>query len=403
MTAAGTGEVGVLPRLAPDPDKSQRLAEAVTFGVEEEFLLVDRRSLRVAPRAASVLALAPEALRVNLRRELLGTQIEIATPICHDLAGLRAELVALRHGLAAAAEHVGCRLVAVGAAVLPGIAPKGRWVVGRSATPGTREKLMRQRFGAAVDRHGLSACHVHVGLGDLDLAVAVSNHVRAWLPVLQAISANSPFADGRDTGYASWRSVLWARRPTAGPPPWLHSAAHFNQLIESLLRSGAMLDRATLFWYARPSAVHPTIELRVGDVCATVDETVLVAALARALVRTAVWDVRAGRTPPFVEDQLLAVAHWTAARFGLEGELFDPVAARPRPAWEMVHALADHVRPGLVASGDLETVHTLCDVVRAGGSGAARQREAYRLSRDPKAVVRYLVDQTLGIAAVRPT
>jgi carboxylate-amine ligase len=396
LTAAGPGDVGVLPRIGPDLDKSQRLADGVTFGVEEEFLLVDRRSLRVAPRAPSVLALVPEAMRAYLRRELLDTQVEVATPVCHGLPELRAELVALRRGLAAAAEHVGCRLVAVGAAVLPGTAPKGRWVVGRSTIPSMREKAMRQRFGAAVDRHGLSACHVHVGLGDLDLAVAVSNHVRAWLPVLQAMSANSPFADGRDTGYASWRSVLWARRPTAGPPPWLHSAVHFNQLVDSLLGSGAMLDRATLFWYARPSAVHPTIELRVGDVCATVDETVLVAALARALVRTAMYDVQAGRTPPFVEDQLLAAAHWTAARFGLDGELFDPVAARPRPAWDMVHALADHVRPALVASSDLETVHTLCDVIRAGRSSAARQREAYSLSRDPRAVVRHLIDQTLG-------
>jgi carboxylate-amine ligase len=179
----------------------------------------------------------------------------------------------------------------------------------------------------------------------------------------------------------------------------LHSAAHFNQIVESLLGSGAMLDRATLFWYARPSAVHPTIELRVGDVCSTVDETVLVAALARALVRTAVDDVRAGRTPPYVEDQLLAAAHWTAARFGLEGDLFDPVAARPRPAWEMVHALADHVRMALIAAGDLDTVQALCDAIQAGGSGAARQRSAYSINRDPRAVVRHLVGQTVAVGS----
>jgi glutamate---cysteine ligase / carboxylate-amine ligase len=363
--------------------------DGVTLGVEEEFLLVDRRSLRAAPRADAVLSGVPRPLQPYVRRELLDTQVEIATPICLASDELRAHLVTLRRAVAASAQVAGCRLVAAGASILDG--PQRR--SGTWPPEGTRAEAMRRRFGAMIDVQGLCACHVHVGVGDREVAVAVSNHVRPWLPVLQAMCANSPYADGRDSGHASWRSVLWARRPTAGPPPWLRSAAHFDNLVEALLGSPALLDRATLFWYARPSAIYPTIELRVGDVCAAVDDAVLVAALARALVRTAVLDVHAGRDAPSVEDQLLAAAHWTAARFGLEGDLFDALTARTRPAWQVVADLIDHVKPALNEAGDAESVEAMCAAVRTTGSGAARQRRIFAKNRDLQSVVRYLATQ----------
>jgi carboxylate-amine ligase len=379
-------------RLDTEAPASRRTPDGLTLGVEEEFLLVDRRTLRAAPRADAVLSGVPQPLQPYVRRELLDTQVEIATPVCLALGELRAHLVTLRRAVAASAQRAGCRLVAAGAGILDcPQSPSGPWPPG-----GTRTEAMRQRFGAMIDVQGLCACHVHVGVGDREVAVAVSNHIRPWLPILQAMCANSPYVDGRDSGHASWRSVLWARRPTAGPPPWLRSAAHFDSLVEALLGSHALLDRATLFWYARPSASYPTLELRVGDVCASVNEAVLVAALARALVRTAVLDVHAGRDAPLVEDQLLAVAHWTAARFGLEGDLFDALTARTRPAWQAVADLIDHVTPALDETSDVETVEAMCAAVRAAGSGAARQRGIYAKGRDLQSVVRYLATQAIA-------
>lgn len=366
--------------------------EGVTLGVEEEFLLVDQRSLRAVACADAVLREVPAALAPYVRRELLDTQVELATPVCTDLDELQVHLITLRLALAAAAERAGCRLVASGASILEALAGAGPWPPG-----GQRAKAMRRRFGAMIDVQGLCACHVHVGVGDRDLAIAVSNQIRPWLWVLQAISANSPYVDGRDSGHASWRSILWSRRPTAGPPPWLRSAAHFDSLIAALLSSGAILDRAALFWYARPSATYPTIELRVGDVCASVKETLLVAALSRALVRTAVLDVLAGRPAPRVDDQLLVAAHWTAARFGLEGKLFDPIAAHSRPGWQLVAEFVNHVEGALDEAGDLHAVRRLCRGGRSTGSGAARQRRHYLRHRDFHAVVGYLVEQTTAV------
>lgn len=364
--------------------------DGVTIGVEEEFLLVDGHTLQAVPRADVVLASVPRELQAQVRRELLDTQVEVATPICQNLDELQTHLLTMRRTLSAVAERAGCRMVATGASVLE--SPDGR--PGTSLPSGSRAEAMRLRFGAMVDVQGLCACHVHVGVADRELAVIVNNHVRPWLPVLQAMTANSPYVDGRDSGHASWRSILWARRPTAGPAPWLRSADHFDRLVESLLASDAMLDRPTLFWYVRPSASYPTIELRIGDVCASVRETVLVAALSRALVRTAVLDAQAGRSAPQVEDQLLAVAHWTAARFGLEGYLFDALTAQTRSAWQLVTDLVEHVAPALDEAGDRYCVETLCDDMRINGSGAARQRRVHARYGDLPSVVRYLVRET---------
>jgi carboxylate-amine ligase len=139
-----------------------------------------------------------------------------------------------------------------------------------------------------------------------------------------------------------------------------------------------MLDEGLVYWYARPSARYPTVEVRVGDVCATPDDTTLVAALIRALVATVVDDIHAGRPAPRIPDALLAAAHWRAAHDGLEGEGVDAVTATVGPAWHLVDRLVARVEPALVRHGDLDTVAELLDLLLRRGSGAARQRQARR-------------------------
>src|SRR5262245_58310675 len=173
-------------------------ADALTFGVEEEFLLIDPGSGRVTACAADVISAMPSELRGHVSDELLATQLEIATPVCRELGELRHWLARLRRAAGDAAERAGVRLVAAGTAPLgyPGTPP---------LADNDRYARMAREFGALVEVQGLCACHVHVGIGNRDLAAAVSNHLRPWLPILHALSVNSPFADGRDTGYASWR------------------------------------------------------------------------------------------------------------------------------------------------------------------------------------------------------
>jgi glutamate---cysteine ligase / carboxylate-amine ligase len=359
----------------------------ITFGAEEEFLLIDPDTHLTVPRAVEVLAAVPSEYHSYIKYELLATQLEISTPVCHSLPQLREELTRLRAVLSRAAISAGCQLLPAGTGIMD---------TPRPAITTENERFAEQLFnlGSLADLPGLCACHVHVGVGSRDLAAAVSNHLRPWLPVLHSINTNSPFAEARDTGYSSWRSVLAARYPTSGPPPWHESAAHHDQIVRSLISAGAMADVRGVYWFARPSPVYPTIEVRVGDVCATVDETVFMAGLIRALVLTAVGHVADGVPAPRVDDRVLTAAHWRAARFGLLAEATDAVTAGLRPAWEMVDELISFVAPVLSELGDAEAIHRLRLEIEMEGAGSARQRAVYAEHGDLREVVGYLVGQT---------
>ncbi|WP_229071339.1 glutamate--cysteine ligase [Actinoplanes sp. DH11] len=353
----------VLPaEIAAEADRYDLL----TLGIEEEYLLVDATEPRAVEAVEDVFAQLPDDLRGSVQHEFVRSQIEVASPPRLNLTDLRTEMRRLRSGLSAAAERAGVRLVAVGAG--PAAGPNMRIV------DKPRYHEMRAHFGDLSPGQGVCGTHVHVSIPDPETGVQVLNFLRPWLPVLQAASANSPLLNGHDTGYASWRSMMWERWPTVGPTPYLHSHEHYLTLISDLVASGAMLDEGMLYWYARLSANYPTVEIRMGDVTPTLDDAMLLTALARALVSTALNEVRQGAVAPDVPQPLLRAAHWRAAHDGLEGLNIDMATREPRPAWRLMRQLFDYVRPELERHGDLETATVLMGRLRAGGSGAARQR-----------------------------
>ena len=205
-----------------------------TVGVEEEFLLVDpaigdpvARNEAVARHAA--------ARGVELQLELTTCQVETTTDVADTSEELRAELTRLRRIAAEAAEAGGARLLAVG---LPPTVPHEFPI-----TDKPRYRQIAERFGMIAHEQGICGCHVHVAVPDREAAVAVSNRLRPWLPLLLALTANSAVYRNTDTGYASWRSVLWQRWPSAGPPPHFESADEYDAVVRMLLDSGAMLRR----------------------------------------------------------------------------------------------------------------------------------------------------------------
>jgi carboxylate-amine ligase len=359
-------------------------SDLLTLGVEEEYLLCDPDTGQVTPAVEAVIAGVPEPLRRYVQREFLTSQIEIATEPQTELGALRDALLQMRGAVVEASAKVGVRPLAVG--TCPVACPNPPPVVD---VP--RYHRMVREFGvplAAIP--GLCACHVHVGVADRDVAVQVLSHVRRWLPVLHAATSNSPFYGGRDTGYSSWRSVLWARWPTAGPPPHLVTATDYDRVVAALTASGAMIDDGMLYWYARISAHVPTIEIRVGDVCPTVDDTLLIAALVRALVGTALADIAAGRRAAVVPHWLLSTAHWLAGRDGLDGVGMDVTTGMVRPGWKLLCELVDHVRPALDSHGDMPMVTALLDRLATRGSGAARQRRIFAERGDLAEVMAFL-------------
>lgn len=361
-----------------------------TMGVEEEFLLVDPRTGRACPRADVVLARHHHhgALRdgATVQRELRLTQIEAATGICRTAGELRDQLTAGRRVLAGAAAAEDCALLATGTPIGPA----------RSSPPAAgpgRYADIDAAYGALVADYEACGCHVHVGVADRDTAVAVVNHLGRWLPTLLALSANSPFDHGRDTGYHSWRMVLQSRFPGSGVAPHVRGYEEYRRAVDALVACGALVDPDQTFWLARPSGRFPTVEFRVADTALTVDHAVLQALLSRALVQRALAELDRGREATPLSPQVAAAAVWTAARHGLTDRLVDPAGETRRPAWSLIGELVTHVRPALEETGDLDEVTALLAALRADGTGSERQCAA--ADSGTTAMARWLTGQTV--------
>ncbi|MGK5678112.1 carboxylate-amine ligase [Actinoplanes sp. URMC 104] len=337
-----------------------------TLGVEEEFLLLDPDTGENAPLAEKVFAGLPGELHARHRREFRHSMVEMVTDVCTTLDELRDQLLTARRETAAAARATGADLVAIGATPLA--------EPFREPADDARFRRIVGHYGPIAQDPAVCGCHVHVGVPSPELAVEVCTRLRGRLPVLQALAANSPFFDGAETGYASWRSIQLLRWPTMGAWPHFRSAAEYDATVRTMIASGEMMDESMMFWYSRPSANFPTVEIRVADVCLTADDTVLIAALARGMVDTAAREAQEGLPVPGIPDVLLHSAHWNAAHDGVDGTLLDPVAGRARPAWELIGETVDWVTPSLREHGDLDVVTAGLDRVRREGTGATRQR-----------------------------
>ncbi|MBV6757945.1 carboxylate-amine ligase [Rhodococcus opacus] len=339
-----------------------------TVGVEEEFVLIDPDT--GAPFLGNTRVVeAGRQLGIDLQLELSTCQIETATPPCTSISQLRGELVRTRRLAAAAATEVGARLLATG------VAPMGP--LPSSITDVARYRRLAEHFGQ-LGEQVICGCHVHVGIPDRHSGVAVCNYLRQWLPALLALAANSPIIGGRDTGYASWRHMLWSRWPSAGPPPHFDSATHYDAVVAEMLEQETILDTAMLYWDVRLSAHLPTIEIRVADVPATADDAVLVATLIRGLVATAFIAIRLGSTAAPVDTRRLRAAYWRAARDGIDGRGIDPITGHLVPAKDPILRLLDHIRPALERTGDYQQTQQAVQAVFASGNGAVRQRRTFR-------------------------
>jgi carboxylate-amine ligase len=196
------------------------------------------------------------------------------------------------------------------------------------------------------------------------------------VPLLVALTANSPYWMGHDSRYASFRTQVFHRWPTAGIPEHLEDRAAYERVVDQLTRTEAIDGPPRLYWDVRPSARYPTLEFRACDVATTIDESVAIAALIRAMVETthadAVADV--AFVPP--NPELLRAALWRASRFGMSGKLIDVDAVRLAPAAVVLGSVLDRVGPSLDARGDLEGVVTTLGFILREGTGAHRQRAA---------------------------
>ncbi|MDM7854984.1 carboxylate-amine ligase [Cellulomonas alba] len=364
-----------------------------TLGVEEEFLLVTPEGepqavahavLRAAARdAAAVEPDEPDEPGGALEKEFKQEQVEVSTHPRESLADLLDEVRAGRALADEYAQRAGARVAALGTA------PQA---VESTVLADRRAHRIRAEFGQTAREQLTCGCHVHVSVEDDEEGVRVLDHLRSWTPVLLALSANSPWWQGSRTGYASYRSQVWGRWPSAGPTSPFGDAAGYRALVDDLLSTGAVLDRGMLYFDARLSDRYPTVEVRVADVCLDATDAVLQAALVRGLAETATRADAVPAQPPRVE--LVRAANWRAARSGLAGDLVSPVAWQPRPAADVIGELVDHVRDALADAGDLDWVERQVEQVLSRGNGALEQLTWRDEGADDAEVVRRAVDRT---------
>jgi glutamate---cysteine ligase / carboxylate-amine ligase len=344
-----------------------------TVGVEEELLLIDVHTGKPRSVASAVIAAAEKDSvsgvdEGGVEAELQRYMVEIQSPVASELDDIGAELRKWRRVVAHAARDAGAGVAAIATAPL---ASAGL------ISQASRYRRMAERFGRTAQEVLTCGCHVHVSVESDEEGIAAIDRIRVWLPVILALSANSPFYDGRDTGYASYRSQLWMRWPSAGPTDTFGTPDAYHRLVRSMVDSGVLLDDGMIYFDARLSRRYPTVEIRVADVCVDLEDTLLITALCRALVETAVAEATRGDPVPQMPTSLLRLAAWQAGHDGVGGVLVDPVSRKPRPWIDVARDLVVHVRDSLEGFGDIERVEVGIDRLARVGSGATRQRGTF--------------------------
>ncbi|WP_142118178.1 glutamate--cysteine ligase 2 [Arthrobacter sp. SLBN-122] len=358
-----------------------------TFGVEEELLIVDPESGEPLALADALLAnhhVAADDLPVDpevhhtgkqadyddemgLSAELKLEQIETQTRPCLEYGSLLEQIRAGRSLADQSARRHGARVAALATSPMASTT---------HTTPDPRYARMLERFGLTAQEQLTCGFHVHTFIESPEEGVAVLDRIRDKLAVLTALSANSPFWNGVPTGFESYRTQAWNRWPTAGPAGIYGTYAAYRRVVTRLLESGVMLDEGMLYFDARLSRNHPTVEVRVADVCLRAEDAALIAVLVRALVESASREWRDGVDPAPVPTVLLRMASWQASSAGLSGELLDFGNFRPAPAADVVRSLVDYLAPVLAEQGELALARQGVEDVIARGTGAAEQRRA---------------------------
>ena len=352
-----------------------------TVGVEEEFQLVDPSTLELAPAIEDVIGAPPEG-NGRLAPELFQDCVEMRSPVFSNVAELARDLPSLRGGAAKAAKEAGVGLAASG--LHPLSDPFAQRI-----TPGERYERMEDELGALARLQIIYALHVHVGVPDAEAAIRATNALLRHVPLLVALSANSPFWNGMDTEFSSARVKIRDASPRSGLPPTFRSWDEFERYTEALVAMGNIPDYSWFWWDVRPHPRHGTVELRVTDAQAEPRYVAALAALAQCLVATA------DEHPP--EDaRYTSENKWRAIRRGLDARFYDFSAREERGARETARDLVARLLPvaqDLRCEAELEGV---LEILRRG-TGADLQRAAYAKRGSLEDVVEYLLGTTVPL------
>jgi carboxylate-amine ligase len=363
-----------------------------TFGIEEEYFLVDPRTRNAAARVPRMfLKAARKRLGESIAPELLQSQVEVASPILSDCAQARTVLAGLRRGLSDVAQAMDLRLMAAGTH------PLAAWTEQRNTQKPRYERLMDD-FQIVGRRNVFCGLHVHVAVPPGEDRVRLMNRAMRWLPLFLALSTSSPFWNRQRTGLLSYRQAAYDEWPRTGIPDHFADEADYMAFAARLQRAGAIRDASYLWWAIRPALRYPTLELRIADCCTELEDTLAIAALYRCLVRMLLRRPEVGTAWHGHTRRLVDENRWRAKRHGIEAHFIDEDAgaAKPATAWleDLLLLVADDAR-ALGCESSLRRLRTIVARGTSAHAQLARYGEVRSAGGSRIEALRAVVDQLL--------
>ncbi|WP_058866979.1 carboxylate-amine ligase [Chloracidobacterium thermophilum] len=364
------------------------MAQEFTLGIEEEFQIVDPDTRELRSRVAEILDEGMMLLGEQLKPEMHQSMVEVGTGICHNIQEARADVVKLRRTVATLAHKKNLRIVAASTH------PFSHWK-DQEITPNERYFQLieeMQQLARALSIYGL---HVHVGIENRDDAIHIMNAARYFLPHILALTTSSPFWIGRNTGLKSYRSEVFKQFPRTGIPDYFGSSSEFDNYVKLLIKTGCIDNGKKIWWDLRPHPVFPTLEFRICDLPAKVDEVIAIAALFQAVVAKLYKLLRQNMGFRLYRRMLIEENKWRAVRYGLDGKLLDLGKQAEVPVRSLILELlefVDDVVDELGSRSELEYVHT---ILREGTSADRQLRIFQETNGDLHAVVDNLIAETL--------
>jgi carboxylate-amine ligase len=363
-----------------------------TFGIEEEYHLVDLTTRGFASAPAALMEACEAALGKQVAPEFFRSQIEVGTSVCRDFASARTELAHLRRTIADTAREYG--LAPIAASTHP-FADKSKL----ETTPKARYQALARDFAGIGRRLAICGMHVHAGIDDDELRIDLMNQARYFLPHLLMLSTSSPFWQGEDTGLKSYRLAIFHELPRTGLPQRFESFGEYQRTVEVLVRNGVIEDATKIWWDLRPSARFPTLEMRVTDVCTRIDDALSIAALFLCIMRMLYRLRRSNQKWRSYPGFLIAENHWRAQRYSVKEALFDFGKGELVPFASLVDELLDLIAEDAAVLGcEKEAKHAL--KIATGGTSADRQvlryEELIGKGATPEEALKGVVDQLIA-------
>ncbi len=361
-----------------------------TIGIEEEFQAVDRQTGQLRSCIYTLLEEGRPFFGERLQSEWVQSMIELTSGICPTISIARDELYHQRAQLAQLMQKNRLSLISAGTH------PTSLWY-DQEKTNKKRYIELEEEFQDVVRARVLFGLHVHIGVESREIAIELINQLRTWLPHLLAISSNSPFWVGRFTGIKSYRSVVWqSGAPRSGLPEIIPSLNDFNTYVQELIATDCITSGKDIWWYIRPHPVYNTIEFRICDMPATIEDSLAIAALCQALVAKLAWLHEHNVAVPVLPRDYIEENTWRAMRYGLDAKLADFIHHRSMSMRDSIHELLDFVSDVVDDQGSQREMHFLRALLQdERGTGADRQIAVYKQTNDVRQVIHFLIDQTM--------